>query len=59
MNGIDNKKIAKKGTNLKYLIFLFPFSSPFYPSNRTSNWIQKKTLVKIKEIPLSEYPLIF
>jgi len=64
MNGIDNKKIAKKGNSkgelikIKYFIFLFPFSSPFYPSNRTWNWIQKKAIVKIKEIPLSEYPLI-
>jgi hypothetical protein len=24
------------------LIFLFPFSWPFYLSNRTLNWIQKK-----------------
>jgi hypothetical protein len=46
MNGMDN------------LIFLFPFSWPFYLSNRTLNWIQKKAIVKMKEIPLSEYPLI-
>lgn len=38
-HGRNDTKIAKKGNSkgelikIKYFIFLFPFSSPFYPSN--------------------------
>jgi hypothetical protein len=55
---LQKEELKRELGKIKYLIFLFPFSSPFYPSNRTWNWIQKKAIVKIKEILLSEYPLI-